>query len=1156
MTLVLTRATTPLYALLSFPLLTWASLRFGARGATLATVGTYVLSLLGMSGERVHLTGLDLSLFYASLQVAAGATGLILAASAKERDQARVNEHLADDQYRALLAASPLAITGLDPGGRVTLWSNAAERMFGWSAAEVLGGETPNVPPERREEFDALLLTRSASVQGVETVRTRRDGSRVNVLLHTWPLHDGEGHFAGSIGALQDITERTRARQLQSAAYRISQAALLAEDLEGLYAAIHGIVGELMPARNFSIATYDAPTDTLSFPYWVDERDPRPAPRRARNERTEQVLRSGRSLRDRPAAADAGGKGAPEADWLGVPLAIGGMPVGVLAVRSHEEGVRYSDREQGILEFVSFQVALAIERRRAEAAHRATAEELEALFAAMPDVIVVLDRGGTVLKVAPTQPGFRYGPVEELLGRRMEEVLPAPLATEASAAVRTALAEHRAVTIEYQLPIRGTPRWFAGTASPMGPDRVVWVARDITPVKESQRLEQAVSAVARAALEGASLHDVFAELHRTVAQFMPARNCYIALLEEGRISFPYWVDEHEAPQVARDPGRSFTDWVLRNGRPLRYRESRRSGTPPAREATLIGFEPVDWMAAPLTVADRSIGVLAVQTYEPGHEYSERDQRLLQLLSSQVAFAIERKRAEEAIRRSEERFRVLATTTSDVVYDWDSVSGHEWWSENITAILGYLPNEIRLAGDDWEGLLHPEEAERVCTSYAAALASGAIIWREEYRIRRKDGSYAWVLHRARLEHSSDGRVIRKIGAMLDVTSLREAREALRRSEDQLRQAAKMEAVGRLAGGVAHDFNNLLTSVLGHADLALSALPPDDPLQDDLQEIRAAGTRAAALTQQLLAFSRKQVLEPRVLDLNTVVSGISKMLRRTIGEDVDLVTRLAPELGPVRADPVQMEQVLLNLAVNARDAMPDGGRLTIETSNVRAARAGAGVRIRVEDDGVGMSDEVRAHLFEPFFTTKEVGKGTGLGLATVYGIVQQSGGTITVASEEGRGSTFVIDLPQVRAEDPAPATPALRVSARSGSETVLLVEDEEAVRNLTRRVLEQHGYTVLSAPDGESALELARAHPDVIHLLLTDVVMPGICGPKLAEVLLGERVGLQCLFMSGYAATALGPNTLLPAERRFLPKPFTTSQLLQRMREALASGDRSG
>jgi PAS domain S-box-containing protein len=509
---------------------------------------------------------------------------------------------------------------------------------------------------------------------------------------------------------------------------------------------------------------------------------------------------------------------------------------------------------------------------------------------------------------------------------------------------------------------------------------------------------------------------------------------------------------------------------------------------------------------------------------------------------------ERKRAAEAVRRSEERFRIVATTTNDVVYEWDIVRDLDWWSDNIRQILGYDPLEVQVGKPDaWDQLLHPDDRDRVTRALTDLLATRAEVWRCEYRLRRKDGSWAYVFDRGRVLLDAHRNSVRMLGAMMDISEQREAEEALRRSEDQLRQAMKMEAIGRLAGGVAHDFNNLLTSVLGHAGLALDTVDTRSPVHDDLLEIQAAGSRAAQLTQQLLAFSRKQMLEPRLVDLNAVVTGIARMLRRTIGEDVELATRLASDLGTVRADPVQMEQVLLNLAVNARDAMPDGGRLTIETSNVPTPE-GVVVRVRVQDTGSGMTEEVRAHLFEPFYTTKDVGKGTGLGLATAYGIVQQSGGNISVISQPGQGSTFIVDLPLVRGE-PVPVEPATAFVPRGGTETILLVEDEEAVRSLTRRVLELQGYHVLSAASGETALELSRSHQARIHLLLTDVVMPGISGPKLAELLVAERQGLRLIYMSGYAATMLERGIQLSPETAFLQKPFTTEQLMRRVREVL-------
>jgi len=525
----------------------------------------------------------------------------------------------------------------------------------------------------------------------------------------------------------------------------------------------------------------------------------------------------------------------------------------------------------------------------------------------------------------------------------------------------------------------------------------------------------------------------------------------------------------------------------------------------------------------------------------------------------AASSAEREQARAVAQAGEERFTLLASATDDLFYEWDPGSNRDWWNANIREMLGYDSAEVQPGGRQaWSSLVHPEDRDRVLPGYYGAIAGTAVIWRDEYRLRRHDGRYIWVLDRAHILRDEHGRCIRVVGAMLDISGLREARAALARSEEQLRQAAKMEAVGRLAGGVAHDFNNLLTSVIGHADLALArtrlGAATREDITDDLLEIRAAGDRAAALTQQLLAFSRKQVLEVRVVDLNGIITGIARMLRRTIGEDIELVIKLAPELAPVRADPTQMEQVLLNLAVNARDAMPDGGSLTIATTNVELP-GGPGVRVRVEDTGVGMSEEVRAHLFEPFYTTKDVGKGTGLGLATAYGIVRQSGGEISVESQAGRGSVFLIDLPQAAG---VPSLPEMAAAPHSGggSETVLLVEDDEAVRTLTRRVLELQGYAVIPAANGQAALELSRSHPGRIDLLLTDVVMPGISGPRLAELLMAEREDLRCIFMSGYAASKLEGKHLVPSGSAFLQKPFSAAALFRRVRETLDNRTPSG
>jgi two-component system cell cycle sensor histidine kinase/response regulator CckA len=382
---------------------------------------------------------------------------------------------------------------------------------------------------------------------------------------------------------------------------------------------------------------------------------------------------------------------------------------------------------------------------------------------------------------------------------------------------------------------------------------------------------------------------------------------------------------------------------------------------------------------------------------------------------------------------------------------------------------------------------------------------------------------------------------------------------RRLEEQLLQSQKMEAIGRLAGGVAHDFNNLLTIINGYSALALDTLGTQSPMYDEIDEINKAGVRAASLTNQLLTFSRRQVLEPKVFNLNTIVSDMDRMLRRLIGEDIEFVTVLDPALASVRADPGHIEQAIMNLVVNSRHAMPAGGRLTIETANVDLDDAyarrhqgvvpGSYVMLAVSDTGIGMDEQTRVRIFEPFFTTKEQGEGTGLGLSMVYGFVKQSGGHIWVYSEPSKGSTFKIYLPQVRERADVIGHPQPRKPARGGSETILVVEDEESVRKLIHSILQKAGYIVLEAQNGHEALSLCESHTDPIHLLFSDVVMPQMSGPELARRLTSVRPEMNVLFMSGYTDNAVVLHGVLDAGTPFLQKPFTPAGLTSKVRDVL-------
>lgn len=474
-----------------------------------------------------------------------------------------------------------------------------------------------------------------------------------------------------------------------------------------------------------------------------------------------------------------------------------------------------------------------------------------------------------------------------------------------------------------------------------------------------------------------------------------------------------------------------------------------------------------------------------------------------------------------------------------------------WNPAANKIFGFGKSEILGMGPPFQKILPPSE-QKQADEVILRIRSGDMAAHAVSKNLTKDGRTITCEWYNTPLMSEDGRFTGLLCLVQDISG----RKLL---EEQFRQAQKMEAVGQLAGGVAHDFNNLLTIITGYSDLLLEGLPPGDPSGELLGEIKKAGERSAGLTRQLLAFSRQQVLAPRILDLNAVVTDTEKMLRRLIGENMKLSTALAPGLGAVRADAGQIEQVLLNLAVNARDAMPTGGRLTIETRNVELddgyaashsdVRPGPHVLLAVSDTGCGMSPEVKSRIFEPFFTTKGPGKGTGLGLATVFGIVKQSGGHVNVYSEVGVGTTFKVYLPRTEESAEVVGTRSgLRAPPR-GTETVLLAEDEDGVRALTQHILTACGYTVLEAVDGDEAMRVAAGHHGPIHLLVTDVVMPGPGGNQVAEKLREQHPQLRVLFVSGYTDDAVIRNGILHEKVNFLQKPFTPFALAQKVRDAL-------
>jgi two-component system cell cycle sensor histidine kinase/response regulator CckA len=479
-----------------------------------------------------------------------------------------------------------------------------------------------------------------------------------------------------------------------------------------------------------------------------------------------------------------------------------------------------------------------------------------------------------------------------------------------------------------------------------------------------------------------------------------------------------------------------------------------------------------------------------------------------------------------------------------------------WSDECFRVFGYRPGEIEVTNEAFWRRVHPDDKPRIDEALRQAIADGST-YAVDHRIVLDDGTERTVHEQAeRVLDPASGEPIKLIGTVQDITDRL-------RLEEQLRQSQKMQAIGQLAGGVAHDFNNLLTIINGYTDMLLERLEPGDWIRDELIPIREAGERAALLTRQLLLFSRKAVLEPRVIDCNDLIQRTSRMLRRLISEDVTLSTVLAPSLRLVKADPSQLEQVIMNLSLNARDAMPHGGRLTIETTNASfdaeycrlhpEYAAGSFVQLVVSDTGLGLTPHVKAHLFEPFFTTKGPGRGTGLGLATVYGIVQESGGFISVESEPGQGTTFNLFLPALEAGAAVATATSTGPGRLQGRETVLLVEDDPGVRAVTTAVLKKYGYTVLQATDGATALRVSRSHPGAIEMLVSDVVMPQMSGRRLADLLLPERPQCRVLFMSGYNEEMLEGRGPRGGVEGFIQKPFSPTALVAKVREVLDRPD---
>ncbi|MGB8473702.1 MAG: PAS domain S-box protein [Candidatus Acidiferrum sp.] len=784
----------------------------------------------------------------------------------------------------------------------------------------------------------------------------------------------------------------------------------------------------------------------------------------------------------------------------------------------------------------------------------ASAEQLSALLDCARELLVILSPEGILLHASAGAASTLGWLPEELAGRSLSEYMH-PDDVRGMEGLFRGLAGAAAGSGKERCRLRtkaGDWRWFeASIRNCLNDPRIEGLAASFLEVTALQRMEserQVISEVVHALNQTSNLDQLLEHIHQALKKVVHAENCFVALHspKEDTFHFPFFVDQCDLAPPPQRVGRSCTAFVFRSGSGMLISQSEFDRLVREGEVELVGSPSPSWLGVPLKTPTATIGVLVVQHYQNESAYDMRDLEFLDSVGGHIALAIERRRSEEALRKSESEFRLLFSHNPLPTWVMDDES-LRFIQVNDAAVrqYGFAPEEFSqmslldiLAEVQRAGEGRTEEKERPQSFQGVC------------KHRKKDGK---IFEVEVISHqlASAGRRVRLMVAQ-DISD----RHIL---EQQLRQSQKMEAVGRLAGGVAHDFNNLLMVIKGHTELIMEALPPADRMSGKIAQIDRAADRAATLTKQLLAFSRMQVLQPRVMNLNGVVEDMGKLLPRLIGEDVELGIRTAADLGAIRADASQMEQIIMNLAVNARDAMPKGGRLVIETSNADLDHAynsthlivqpGRYVLLAVSDSGTGMDAETQAHIFEPFFTTKEAGKGTGLGLATVYGVVKQSGGFIWVYSEVGKGTSFKIYLPRVDQPEDKGAVVLPQAEVPRGTETILLAEDEEDVRDVAREFLESGGYTVIEAQNGADALRLAAEHKSAIDLLVTDMVMPGMTGRELARRLQPHHSGLGVIYMSGYTEQTAAETTQADNNMRLLTKPFSRGSMLRLVREAL-------
>lgn len=1093
----------------------------------------------------------------------------------------------AEKNYRSIFENAIEGIFQSTLDGRFLTVNPSLARILGYdSPEEVISTITDiaqqvYVHPELRHQVTEIQ-DRCGVIHGFEFEAYRKDGEKIWLSLNSRSLQNEPGTAIFSEGSVEDITERKRAEAERLVLFEIIQGVITTRNLEELCKLIQKSIGRILYAENCFVGLYDKTTSLMTFEYWADQFDPVPPPHPPGKGFSSHILRTNKPLlltnelrNQMYASGEAEQRGRTSASWLGVPLRMSSHAIGVLVVQHYNEKNVYSQRDLEFLCTVADQIAFAIERKKTEKELRESEERYRDLVENAHDLIYGHDLKGNFTSINKAGEQMTGYSLEETLQLNMKQTLAPEYLEKAHQMIKRKLAGEKVTAYDLAVIAKDghhvmveVNTWLVlKNGTPVG---VQGIARDITERRRTEKALRDSEARKRAILESSMDGVITIDHEGLIVDWNPAAEKAFACSYEEAV------------------GKDMADLII----PPRYRERHRRGL--ARylttgDARVLGHRlelsalradgtefPVELTITRIELEGNPMFTGYLRDITDRKEAESR-------LAAQYAVTLE---LAESNTISEGALTILKLLCESIGWEYGAL-----WT------IDAAQDELRCV-QLWNGSdSEPDEFEKVSRTmrFAPGIGIPGRVWKENQPLwiadvtaddnipRSGEAAKAGFLSACGFPiplHSEVVGVVeffsrssRKPDAALmammatignqigQFIERKRVEKALAESEDQLRQSQKLEAIGQLAGGVAHDFNNLLTVIGGYSSILLNKLTPDSPLRVSVEEIKKASDRAAGLTRQLLAFSRKQILQPKILDLNLVVSDLEKMVRRLIGEDIDLLAITDPRLGQVKADPGQLEQVLLNLIVNSRDAMPSGGKLTIETANAilsadyalsHGAPGGPYVMLAVSDTGSGMDAELQNHVFEPFFTTKVPGKGTGLGLATVYGIVKQSDGHIWLYSEVGKGTCFKIYLPRVDeiVEDQV-NTGGLRFVPK-GTETLLLVEDEDQVREIVKAILEQQGYDVLTAANGEEALKIAELHGSKLHLLLTDLVMPQMSGRELAEQLSTTLPNLKVLYMSGYTDDAIVRHGLLDASLSFIQKPFDAATAARKVREVLDSG----